>query len=362
MVPLARALTDAGHVVACASGAVVADHAARLGLHHFPAGPDQMSADERKVVFPEIERLTPAQIRPFFFGRVFADYEVALRAPDIAEIVDAWQPDLLIHEVAELAGPLVAATRKLPYATHSYGAVLGDDGVLAAAEGAGPHWQAAGLAPPPRAGLWEYLYLDVCPPSLQHNAPAGAPAVQLVRPAERTPAIRSARPMVYVTLGTVYAQNEVFRTIIDGLAGEPVDVLVTVGSGGDPAALGSLPPNIRVERFVPQNEILPICSAVITHGGAGSMLGALTFGCPIVFVPQGADQFTNAERAAAAGTGLVVLPGDLTADAVRRALRRLLDEPAFGNRASEISNEIADMPPPQAAIRALERLAHIQLS
>ena len=27
------------------------------------------------------------------------------------------------------------------------------------------------------------------------------------------------------------------------------------------------------------------------------MLGALIFGCPILFVPQGADQFTNAERA-----------------------------------------------------------------
>ena len=92
------------------------------------------------------------------------------------------------------------------------------------------------------------------------------------------------------------------------------------------------------------------------------MLGALTFGCPILFVPQGADQFTNAERAAAAGAGLVVLPGDLAPEAVRAALRRLLDEPTFVNRASEISNEIADMPPPQAAIRALERLAHTQLS
>ena len=357
MVPLARALIDAGHAVACASGAVVGEQAAGLGLQHFLAGPDQMSAAERTVVFPEIERLTPAEIRPFFFARVFADYELALRAPDIGRIVDDWAPDLLIHEVAELAGPLVATTHHVAYATHSYGVVLGDDGVRAAAEGARPHWMAAGVPPHARAGLWEHFYIDICPPSLQLESPAGAPVVQLIRPANRTPAVSSRRPLVYVTLGTVYAQNDVFRTIIDGLAGEPVDVLITVGTAGDPAALGSPPSNVRVERFVPQHEILPNCSAVITHGGAGSMLGALSFGCPIVFVPQGADQFTNADRVVGAGAGLRLLPADLSTDTVRAALRRLLDEPRFAKRASEISDEIASMPPPQAAIPALERLA-----
>lgn len=362
MVPLARALVEAGDTVGCASGPVVADHAARVGLRHFLAGPDQMLTDERKRVFPEIEHLDPADIRPYFFERVFAEYEIPLRAPDIAEIVDDWKPDLLIHEVAELAGPLVATTRHLPYATHSYGVVLGHDGVLAAANGARRHWQAAGLTPHPRAGLWEHLDIDICPPSLQHHSPPGAPAVQLVRPADRTPPAPSKRPLIYVTLGTVYARNDVFLTIIDALAGEPVDVLVTVGSGGDPAALGSPPPNVRVERFVPQNDILPLCSAVITHGGAGSMLGALTFGCPILFVPQGADQFTNADRVVAAGAALSVLPGELTTDAVRSAIGRLLDEPDFALRAGEISDEIASMPTPQTAISPLERLAYNRLN
>ena len=87
------------------------------------------------------------------------------------------------------------------------------------------------------------------------------------------------------------------------------------------------------------------------------MLGALSFGCPIVFVPQGADQFTNADRVVGAGAGLRLLPADLSTDTVRAALRRLLDEPRFAKRASEISDEIASMPPPQAAIPALERLA-----
>jgi len=363
MVPLMQALIAAGHDVACASGAVVGAEATRLGLNHFPAGPDQMSGDERKELFPEIERLTPDRIRPFFFERVFADYELPRRATDLADIVDDWRPGLLIHEIAELAGPLVATAHHLAYATHSYGVVLSDDGVAAAAKGARRHWQDAGLLPHPRAGLWEHLYIDICPPSLQHDGPPGAPIVQLVRPGERTPVAHpTPRPLVYVTLGTVYARSDVFRTIIDGLAGEPVDVIVTIGKHGDPAALGSPPANVRVERFVPQHEILPACSAVITHGGAGSMLGALTFGCPIMFVPQGADQFTNAERVVNAGAGLSVLPGDLSPGAVRATLRRLLDETSFFTRAGQISDEIAGMPPPQAAVAPLERLAQTDTS
>ena len=358
MVPVARALVAAGHDVAVASGAVVGAEAARIGLQHFAAGPDQMSADERRVVFPEIEGLSPDQIRPFFFERVFADYELPPRARDLENIVDDWRPDLLIHEVAELAGPLVAAARELAYATHSYSVVLGDDGVTAAAAGARRHWQAAGLAPHSRAGLWEHLYLDVCPPSLQQHPPGGAPVVQLVRPGQRTPpGVPTSRPLVYVTLGTVYSRTDVFQTIIDGLANEPVDVIVTVGSRGDPAAFGTPPDNVRVERFVPQDEILPACAAVITHGGAGSMLGALTFGCPILFVPQGADQFTNAERAVSAGAGLRLVPGDVSPGAVRASLRRLLDEPGFAVGARRISDEIADMPPAPASVAALELLA-----
>jgi MGT family glycosyltransferase len=162
--------------------------------------------------------------------------------------------------------------------------------------------------------------------------------------------------LVYVTLGTVYARSDLFGAIFDGLAGEPVEVIVTIGRGGDLGALGSPPDNVRVERFIPQQEILPACSAVITHGGAGSMLGALTFGCPILFVPQGADQFTNAQRAINAGAGLRLLPGEVSPDVIRAGLRRLLDEPSFATSGRNISDEIADMPPPHAAIAPLERL------
>jgi UDP:flavonoid glycosyltransferase YjiC (YdhE family) len=89
---------------------------------------------------------------------------------------------------------------------------------------------------------------------------------------------------------------------------------------------------------------------VITHGGAGSALGALSFGLPLLVVPQSADQFYNATLIAAAGAGEWLAPADLGVDAVRAALRRILDEPAHRNAALQIKSEFDAMPQP-AAVR-----------
>ncbi len=359
MLPLARGLAEAGHEVALASGRNARVHAERAGVPFFAAGPDQLLPHERERLFPGSLSLEPGEIRPFFFGRVFTTYELPRRAEDLAEVVDQYKPDVLVHEVAEFAGPLVATSLRLPYATHAYGVVIDDDALDAAAKGAGPYWEAAGLAAHPRAGLWDQLYLDICPPTLQRREPVGAPAIQQIRPGERTPrATARATPLIYVTLGTVYSTDaSAFRAILDGLAEQPVDLIVTIGQLADPSDLGPLRDNVRIERFIPQETILPSCQAVITHGGAGSTLGALTFGCPMLILPQGADQFVNAEQICAAGAGLALAPGQRSPQAIRDATRHLITESSFARAAQKLSDEIAAMPPPSQGVSALEWLA-----
>lgn len=112
---------------------------------------------------------------------------------------------------------------------------------------------------------------------------------------------------MYVTLGTVFNRSELLRLLLEGLDGM-VSALVTTGRNVDPQSLGSLGPNVRVERFVPQAHVLPHCAAVVAHAGAGSVLGALAHGLPLVLVPQGADRFDNAARCAAAGAAVVLRP------------------------------------------------------
>ena len=157
----------------------------------------------------------------------------------------------------------------------------------------------------------------------------------------------SARPLVYVTLGTFFGSPEVFRPILSGLADQPIEVVVTVGADRDPGELSPVAHNVRVERFIPQAELLPVCSAVVHHGGAGTTFGSLAHGLPQVVVPQGADNFIHAAMLERAGVGRVLLPGQVTPEEVRQAVNAVLEDTTYRAAAGDIGAEVARMPSPE---------------
>ncbi|MFC0112242.1 glycosyltransferase [Kibdelosporangium aridum] len=169
-------------------------------------------------------------------------------------------------------------------------------------------------------------------------------------------------PLVYATFGTVAAgvpfAAAAFRTVVEALAELPVRVLVTVGDSGDPSTWSALPPNVHVERWVPQQDVLVHAAAMVCHGGTGTVLGGLAAGVPMVVVPQFADQPDNAERVAAVSAGIGVGDGGSGAGHGRgaagrrdpRAQRAVLPEgsgcdgrgdrrPASGRRGGQLLGE-----------------------
>jgi len=128
--------------------------------------------------------------------------------------------------------------------------------------------------------------------------------------------------------------------ILDGLASEGFSVVMTLGAAGDREALGLLPPSTRVERYVPQDAVLPHCTAVVSHAGSGTTLGALADGLPQVFLPQGADQFINARRCEEAHLGRRIMPGAISADAVRGAVREVVDNTGYARNAQAVQTEM----------------------
>ena len=123
-------------------------------------------------------------------------------------------------------------------------------------------WRDAGLEPEPYGGMFRGLYLDICPPSFQTELPPPGTRVEHLRP-EFDPDLRARvpdwfeelpdRPLVYVTLGTVHNDLRVFRVLLDGLDGLDCNVIATIGRDNDPAELEPIPPNARVERYIPQS-------------------------------------------------------------------------------------------------------------
>ena len=131
---------------------------------------------------------------------------------------------------------------------------------------------------------------------------------------------------MYVTSGTERtATTFPWRDVFAVIAGLDVDAVATIGSHVDPADVGPVPPNVRLERFVPQADVLRRSAVVISHGGAGTVLGAASHGVPQLVVPLFADQWQNAVAVRDAGCGVFAGPDSRSADDIDASLRTLLD-------------------------------------
>ena len=162
---------------------------------------------------------------------------------------------------------------------------------------------------------------------------------------------------MYLTFGTVFNHNDAFSAAVAGIRDLGVGLVVTVGPSMDPAALGPQPDNVVVERYIPQTQLLPACAVVASHAGSGTALAALTRAIPQLCLPQAADQFLNAAAIARSGAGITLAPADVNAAAVSEAVRRLLDDASFRDRAGLIAADIAAMPAPDEVAAVLETLS-----
>ncbi|HEU4785202.1 MAG TPA: nucleotide disphospho-sugar-binding domain-containing protein, partial [Ktedonobacterales bacterium] len=115
---------------------------------------------------------------------------------------------------------------------------------------------------------------------------------------------------------------------------------------------------VHIERYIPQALLLPRCDLVITHGGSGSVMGALAHGVPLGLIPLNADQPLNAERCVALGVGRVIGMGDIAPEAARDAVAEMLANPTYRRNAGRMRDEIATLPGPERALELLEQLAN----
>lgn len=165
------------------------------------------------------------------------------------------------------------------------------------------------------------------------------------------------RPVVLVTQGTLATNNdELLRPTINGLADE--DVLVVAVTGGpDPAELGPLPANTRVERFLPFDRLLPLIDIYVTNGGFGGVQLALSHGVPIVAAGKTEDKAEVSARVAHCGVGIDLCTQRPKARHVRAAVRRVLAEPRFTAAARRVQAEINASGREDHAAELLEQLA-----
>jgi UDP:flavonoid glycosyltransferase YjiC (YdhE family) len=366
VLPLALAAQRAGHEIVLATGANLLDHVRSHGVPAWQVG-NSCAEDEASfhAAYPQAASLPPNERLQLVLRELFAT-AADRRVPDLLDRTQSWRPDLVIHEVTELAGAVVAAQTGSRHVVHGLGMPMTRvtwDATL------GPgfaelvqKWDVPELA----EGLFNATYLDIFPPGLSSGPPAW-PDTRPLRsaglaapPFDTWDAGRLATlphpQTVHLTLGTVFhGASGVLEAALAGLRELPLNVVLTVGPQGDPERFRPLPPQVLVERYVPIDLLLPRCDLLVDHAGAGTLLAGLAHGLPQLLLPQGADQFTNAAACARAGAGLVLEPHELSPAAVTIAARRLLDEPAFAVAARALAAQIAAMP---GASEVLAGLVH----
>jgi UDP:flavonoid glycosyltransferase YjiC (YdhE family) len=371
MLALAQGLTRAGHEVAFATAADFCPHIEKTGFAAFPAGlplAQQMATARER--YPEQDALRAMERFEQFVPRMLAGVAAPARAADLVPIVEEWRPDLLVHDETEFAGAVAAARAGIPWADQSVGIMRPRAMARLAGETLAPLAERYGVDVGEYGGLYRYLYLDVAPPSLQSPEIAEVDVAHQVQNATIDPGAEGDtlpawvhdlppdRPVVYVSLGTVFnaKAGDVFATVLEALRTEDVTAILTIGSDNDPAAFGAQPDHVHIERFIPQSLLLPHCDAVVNQGGT-AILPILAHGLPLLVLPQGANQFHNAAACVAAGVGRRLLPGEVTAEAVRRDVHALLHDDDLRAAARGIQRELSEMPGPERGVELLERLA-----
>ncbi len=87
-----------------------------------------------------------------------------------------------------------------------------------------------------------------------------------------------------------------------------------------------LPESVRHFKYVPFSQLLPRCSAIVHHGGIGTLSQAMVAGIPQLIMPLAWDQPDNANRLKRMGVADAILPKHFRAPAVAKKLSRLLND------------------------------------
>lgn len=391
---IAKELQQRGHQIAFYTGSTQKAVVEKAGFEFFPL----RKVDEAHVlqVVTSPEGILGSGSKPARLRRAWREWTlgtVAGQMEDLTEILETWSPDAMVSDPTMWAPFLILReTKNIPVAVFSLipachvsgrdAPILGiplprsrnslqrarknilrwlsDQMLTGVRRDVDALRRSHGLAPLQRkvadyaAETLPYLVpsspefdyqRDDLPSSVHYVGPClwkSGDATELPDWVRRIP---KDKPWIYASEGTMHLEPRLLQAAAQGLANQPVELIITTGKHRDPAALDlgprPLAPNIHAHQWVNQNALLPHLSGLVTVGGPSTMMAGFEAELPVVIVPYTWDHPESAWRVQESGAGIRLSYRDCTPQNMRRAVERILHEPSFRQNAQRLAASFA---------------------
>jgi MGT family glycosyltransferase len=319
----------------------------------------------------------------------------ALAAEELAGVVRAWQPDVIVTDVLTLSGSLAAQMCEVPFVTfvpHLWHATGREDVPFGSGWAPASTWAAkrffhllgrfeevglhfgrdelnetragVGLAPIDRVhgSLSEELVLVGTLPQLE--PPREWPEnVKVIGPVMWEPSADPVEipagddPLVVIAPSTAQdLDHSMLGASVSGLRDLPIRVLAAK-NGREPERPLKPGPNTTIVDWAPYSQVFPPADVVVCHGGHGTIMRALTSGAAVVVCPASGDQYENAARVRWAGVGVSVPNRFISSRTIGAAVEKLITRPAMTARAAQLAAWAADNDAAAVAADEIEAFA-----
>ncbi|MFD6949711.1 glycosyl transferase [Nocardiopsis sp. TSRI0078] len=420
LVPLAWALQASGHEVRVASHHALREKTVAVGLpavsvgdpDMVPMGPGNPYPEERDLMASLTSALAPGRderdpwdvfthfMLPSIwdFSPMGRDDDGRFRAvDDLVDFARDWKPDLVVWDPCFPIGAVAAAASGAAHARMLWGqdyfgwsrSLFGSRNAAGTATEFEEPLSASVRPSAERHGvevdeelLLGHWTLDPLPEALRLPTDTLTVPVRWVPYAGQTPVpewlrANAGRPRVALSLGLsqrMYLKGGWGHVpdLLDALGGLDVDVVATL----DATQLENarVPANVRTVDYLPLNQLLPTCEALIHHGGVGTFAAAASLGVPqlitdsddehgVVSAPgEGMEASKHVESSITAGyvtsrnAGLRLDHRTETVEDIRENLRRVLKDPLFRRGADRVRGEVLAAPAPSSVVPVLEEL------
>lgn len=176
-------------------------------------------------------------------------------------------------------------------------------------------------------------------------------------PAELTAFLEDGPPPIVFTLGTsaVMVAGDFYRESFRAAQQLNRRAVFLIGKD-ERNQLGNLPGTMLAVDYAPYSELFPRAAAIVHQGGAGTTGQVLRAGKPCIVVPFSHDQPDHAARLNRLGMSETVNRHGYRAEVVARALKRILDNSSYAQKAARIGEQVRAEDGVRTACEIIERV------